>query len=93
MIDWLKRNVDSDIFWSYFEIKTSPGDGHCFVHSVILSSTAPLLEPLFIEHTELLAKLEKETTENVALYTGFLVDEQKPRLLDDMHRYLRDKNI
>ena len=91
VIDWLKRNIDSDIFWSYFKIKTSPGDGHCFVHSVISSSTAPLLEPLFIEYTELLAKIEKETIENVTLYAGFLVDEQKPRLLDDMHRYLRDK--
>ena len=91
VMKWLKRKIDSDVVWSYFEIKTSPSDGHCFIYSVISSSTAHLWKPLFVEYTELLAKVEKETIENVALYAGFLVDENQTRLLDDMHRYLRDK--
>ena len=32
---WLHNNVNETTFWSHFQINKSPGDGHCFVHSVI----------------------------------------------------------
>ena len=70
--DTVKQLISEDSLWTKFNITKSPGDGHCFLHSVVTSLNAqlPKLRPL--DKTTLTCKLDDETLFNAKQYCGVM---------------------
>ncbi len=70
-----------------WEIKPSPPDGHCLLHSVITSwgSQLPDLPPISL--AALKSNIRREVMSNIDEYLGFRFN--KIKLLDQMERYIK----
>ena len=70
--DNVKQLISEDSLWTKFNITKSPGDGHCFLHSVVTSLNAqlPKLRPL--DKATLTCKLDDETLFNAKQYCGVM---------------------
>ena len=87
----LARALYDGTFWLSYDIEQSLGDGHCLLHSFIVSmkSQYPHLAP--IEMTALLNSIVSETYTNLSAYVQFLIDSPSSVLLQGMVRYVRNK--
>ena len=88
---WLQENVNETIFWSHFQKKKSPGDGHCFVYSVINYYTACYALGN-LEYDKLLEDILVETEQNIDTYICFFDDRSIAQLRFQMHGYVWNKN-
>ena len=90
--DYVKTKINDQSFWRDFNIHASPGDGHCFMHSVlrflhnmpVINLSIPCLRNVF----EL---LKLETISNIGYYTPFYDNFTKDQLLNQMKMYITDK--
>ena len=88
---WLQENVNEKNFWSHFQKKKSPGDGHCFVYSVMnYFAACDALDNL--EYNKLLEDILFETEQNIDTYRCFFDDRSIAQLRFQMHDYVRNKN-
>lgn len=81
--------IKSDRFWHNHRIVKSPGDGHCFIHSVVFSYNDQISG--LITPTEVLQKITHETTENWDKYIPFIENENEGRLLYKLDEYVTHK--
>ena len=88
---WLQENVNETIFWSHFQKKKSPGDGHCFVYSVIIYYAA--CDALgILKYDKLLECILVETEQNIDTYRCFFDDRSITQLRFQIHDYVWNKN-
>ena len=88
---WLQENVNETIFWTHFQKKKSPGDGHCFVYFVInYYAACDALDNL--EYNKLLEDILFETEQNIDAYRCFFDDRSITQLRFQMHDYVRNTN-
>ena len=69
-----------------------PGDGHCFISSILKSLSSQWPNTFSFSKDELLSKIERETLDNMNDYAAFLNDENtKSHLVRSMYQYILDK--
>ena len=86
-----KKMSMKHFFWSHFQKKKSPGDGHCFVYSVInYYAACDALGNL--EYDKLLEDILVETEQNIDTYGCLFDDRSTTQLRFQMHDYVWNKN-
>ena len=68
----IQLSLDNDTFWLTYDIIKSPGDAHCFVHSVAKSWFSQLPDNSYFNKDVLLEKLKKETYDNAYQYFDYI---------------------
>ena len=81
----IKSLIDSGMFWDYFEISLSPGDGHCLLHSIVSSMASQNQRDLTL--SQLTNAIVNETTLNSTTYEQF-INGSKNDLIYGMKAYV-----
>ena len=77
-------------FWNHFSVLKSPGDGHCFIHSVS-ASVASMHPPECVSNAVILAKVKNEVLSYTPWYIPFVDGASMMSLLNGMHGYVDHK--
>ena len=89
---WVSYLLGRKFFWSVFEKRDVPKDGHCFIKSLILSLSAlsPDLPCLSYEHA--LTMIRNEINLNSETYSSLLRDHGNSKVNEIINQYLNNKN-
>ena len=89
---FLKDEIHSDAsFWKFYDIKKSPGDGHCLLPSVLYGVNNQIFLQNTCDLNDIIQLIRIETTSNIDLYVSFLVQETRAMLLAQMNMYIYEK--
>ena len=86
------RYTDNESFWSLFEIKQAPADGHCLLHSFVACVNSQLYGYAHYDLADVIVAIHKETMANIAEYAAYFRNENSATLLRDMEKYLYQKH-
>ena len=93
---WLSRLglylLGNNLFWSIFDKRDVPKDGHCFIRALILSlsTLSPDLPCLTYDHV--LTSIKYETNSNNEKYSLLLYDQGETDIEKIITEYINDKN-
>ena len=76
--------INQTLFWNVFNVAKSPPDGHCFIHSIILSLKS---QGIVIKTEDLLQSIDFECFDNTDRYLPFMGDDSNLLLFQAMHNY------
>ena len=65
------NRLNDGSIWIDYEICKSPGDGHCFIHSVVSSLNSLVDSGNIIQYKSLVNALRKEVIDNLKFYVSF----------------------
>ena len=82
---------EDELFWNKYKIVKSPGDGHCFIHSIVKSHNSQHSEASPIDARGLFESITTETTRNSSLYMSFIENESENDQFEQMKQYVRYK--
>ena len=78
-------------FWNNYELIKSLGNGHCFIHSVVVSYNSQIVNKPSINGETLLNSIIRETISNSQRYVNYYDDECFDVLFSDMRKYVDHK--
>ena len=84
----LKSDLENGNFWYNYILSSSPGDGHCLVHSVHKCMNH-LGEQ--IKFQDILDTIENETHKNAKIYQAFMNGNFTNVLIGEMKAYIDEK--
>ena len=91
VVSTLECYIRENNVWSHITVHKSPGDGHCFIHSLVMSYNLQLPEMPKLEHRNVIKSLVEETTTNALLYIPFIHNKSRDSLLHGMSEYVIQK--
>lgn len=81
------QNVDNFIASNKWEVKKSPNDGHCLIHSIVFSNNCANPEHT-VSYEEACHKIREEVRDHPERYLPFLVDCSADLLISEVDDYL-----
>ena len=90
-IKQISKALSDASFGTLYDIKKSPGGGHCLLHSVIYGVNNQLFLQNTCDLNDIIELIRIETTSNIDLYVSFLVRGTRARLLAQMYMYIYEK--
>ena len=75
-----------DAFWSNYKVVTSPGDGHCLIHSAV-NSINGITSASNVDVSVLLKYLSDETVHNADRYIYFIDGNGRESLIHGLNEY------
>ena len=89
---WVSYLLGNNLFWSIFEKRDVPKDGHCFIHALIssLSTLSPDLPSLTYDHV--LTLIKNVMNSNNEKYSLLLYDQGEIDIGKILDEYINDKN-
>ena len=82
--------LDNGRFWDSYQLRTSPGDGHCFIYSMV-TGIKSLHPSCNISSNDILGRLWEETTNNSDMYIPFIKIRSKESLCNGLKAYVLHK--
>ena len=79
-------------FWYNYSIKKSPGDGHCFLHSVIQSCNSQFPDKPSMNKDILIDLFRVEIHKNCSRYLPYVEDMSRDNLFLGFYDYVYNKN-
>ena len=89
---YVKMKINDQSFWFDFDIHASPGDGHCFMHSVLqFLYKMPVTNPSKLCLRNVFELMKLETISNIGYYASFYVDTTRDQVIKQMKLYITNK--
>ena len=88
-LDKIRDRLNDGSFWSHYSVEYSPGDGHCFMHSVKSSLKSQLSIDVSIKKLSML--ITKETMSNHIDYTPSIQENTVANLRKGLYDYIERK--
>ena len=85
------NKLNDGSIWIDYEKCKSPGDGHCFIHSVLSSLNSRVDSDNIIQYKSLVNALRKAVIDNLKFYVSFTKGSSVDRLLGGMNAYIYHK--
>ena len=85
------NKLNDGSIWIEYEICKSPGDGHCFIYSVLSSLNSRVDSDNIIQYKSLVNALRKEVIDNLKFYVSFTKGSSVDRLLGGKNAYIYHK--
>ena len=82
------KSLNSKSFWDKCEIRVSPADGHCLIHSVVSSVNSQIGNEVYFEMSDILEAIQTETITHMDEYVEFLEADSKDMVWDYMENYV-----
>ena len=90
LVDIVKEAIQTNNVSDYFEIYISPGDGHCFLHSIVryLNTCMP---NMIMSLSALKSIIRSETTSNSHIYSSVYRGSSTTQLFAEMELYVNNR--
>ena len=82
--------LDNGRFWESYQLRTSSGDGHCFIYSMVTGFKS-LHPSCNISSNDILGRLWEETINNSDMYIPFIENRSKESLCNGLKAYILHK--
>lgn len=91
MADPISSAVMSGNVWEFCDIHLSPGDGHCFLHSVVTSFRDQFVPSVEMNKQFLITAMKMELSRNSERYLPFVEGSDVQNLYDGFNEYICHK--
>ena len=86
LMEMIKPALKDGTFWSLYDVKTSPPDGHCLIHSLARCVNSQTVQ--FYDTMTLLRHLHFEIITNATYYLSYIKGGTCRHLFSGMERYI-----